>query len=376
MLRSSLALFAMLSLLAACGTPETSPRVGPGFVNGKPVHPTVKMGDPYRINGETYVPKYEPAYVEEGMASWYGPGFHGKSTANGERFDTAALTAAHRTLPMPSMVKVTNLSNGKSIMVRVNDRGPFAHNRIIDLSKAAAEKLDMIRTGTAKVRVEYMPAETEKFISHLSGGASPERLQVDMDRGGEYQVASNNDSWYKAASAPSKTVSQATIQAADYSQVTESELPPLQPAAAAPVQATVPSPPAMPNPVMASPPAVSDGNRSYPHSPFDAVNTKAAIHPATPPPAAQPVTSPPPATGDPAPVASASGSYIQVGAFSNRANAEKVKAQFPGAFVEGSPSGAPTIFRVRIGPLADRYSAESMLSDVRTKVPEAQLIHH
>jgi rare lipoprotein A len=128
---------------------------------------TLKIGKPYDIDGRTYVPAHDPDYTEEGMASWYGPGFHGRSTANGERFDQHALTAAHRTLPMPSMVKVTNLENGEVAMLKVNDRGPFKKDRIIDLSKASAEKLGVIGKGTALVRVEYLPAETKLLIADL-----------------------------------------------------------------------------------------------------------------------------------------------------------------------------------------------------------------
>ena len=118
---------------------------------------TYKLGNPYQIGGVWYYPKEEWDYTETGIASWYGPGFHGLSTANGEVFDENDVTAAHRTLPLPSVVRVTNLSNGRSLVVRVNDRGPFAHGRIIDLSRRSAQLLGMEAQGTAKVRVEVMP---------------------------------------------------------------------------------------------------------------------------------------------------------------------------------------------------------------------------
>lgn len=113
-------------------------------------------GPPYQVDGKWYVPTHEPNYDEVGIASWYGPNFHGKASASGETFDTDALTAAHPTLPIPSMVRVTNLENGKSVMVRINDRGPYIDDRIIDLSRQAAMQLDMQRKGTAKVRVQYV----------------------------------------------------------------------------------------------------------------------------------------------------------------------------------------------------------------------------
>lgn len=113
-------------------------------------------GPPYQVEGKWYVPTHEPTYNETGVASWYGPGFHKKSSASGETYDQTALTAAHPTLPIPSIVRVTNLENGKTVLVRLNDRGPFVDDRIIDLSRRAAETLDMTRKGTAKVRVEYV----------------------------------------------------------------------------------------------------------------------------------------------------------------------------------------------------------------------------
>lgn len=115
-----------------------------------------KVGDPYQIDNVWYYPREQPDYDETGIASWYGPTFYGHKTANGEMYDGEALTAAHRTLPMPVNVRVTNLENGKSLIVRVNDRGPYARGRIIDLSKRAAELLDVVQTGTARVRVTYI----------------------------------------------------------------------------------------------------------------------------------------------------------------------------------------------------------------------------
>ena len=99
-------------------------------------------------------PAAAPAFRQVGVASWYGPGFHGKRTASGERFDQNDLTAAHRKLPLGSEVKVTNLENGRSITVEINDRGPYAKGRVLDLSKAAARKLGMMENGVAKVRIE------------------------------------------------------------------------------------------------------------------------------------------------------------------------------------------------------------------------------
>ncbi|MEO1207570.1 MAG: septal ring lytic transglycosylase RlpA family protein [Pseudomonadota bacterium] len=114
-----------------------------------------KIGRPYKILGKWYTPKVDKTYDRTGMASWYGPGFHSKKTANGEIFDQAALTAAHPTLPLPSYAYVTNLENGRTVLVRINDRGPYTRNRIIDVSKRVSKELGFHKQGVAKVRVKY-----------------------------------------------------------------------------------------------------------------------------------------------------------------------------------------------------------------------------
>ena len=117
---------------------------------------TYRVGSPYVVAGQVYVPQDNPHYRAEGLASWYGDDFHGRYTANGEIFDAKGISAAHPTLPLPSYVRVTNLINGRSLIVRVNDRGPYAHNRIIDVSTKAAHLLGFYNRGTVPVRVEYV----------------------------------------------------------------------------------------------------------------------------------------------------------------------------------------------------------------------------
>ena len=142
------ALLACGALAACASTPEPPPQTVSG---------TMK---PYTIRGKTYTPRHDPGYDEVGLASWYGGKHHGRMTADGEIFDMNAPSAAHKTLPLPSIVEVKNLENGRKIKVRVNDRGPFADGRIIDLSKEAARQLGMLEQGLAKVRVKYVgPAE-------------------------------------------------------------------------------------------------------------------------------------------------------------------------------------------------------------------------
>jgi peptidoglycan lytic transglycosylase len=131
-----------------------------------------KVGNPYQIDGAWYYPSVDWNYDQTGTASWYGPDFHGKYTANGEIFDMNALTAAHRTLPMPSIVQVTNLENGRSIQLRINDRGPYAKNRIIDVSRRAAQLLGFENTGTAQVEVKLLRQETmaAQSLAQKNGG--------------------------------------------------------------------------------------------------------------------------------------------------------------------------------------------------------------
>lgn len=142
-----------------------------------------KVGNPYVIMGKRYIPEETYSLTETGIASWYGPQFHGKKTANGEIFDMYELTAAHRTLQMPSLVRVTNLENGRSLIVRVNDRGPFARGRIIDLSKRSAELLGMKNQGTAKVRVQVLGPESRQVAEIAKSGQSTSGFEIALNEG-------------------------------------------------------------------------------------------------------------------------------------------------------------------------------------------------
>jgi rare lipoprotein A len=170
---------------------SSSPRVV-GF--GEPVPKgggTYRVGKPYTVAGRVYVPEEDTNYREEGLASWYGDDFHGRLTANGEVFDMASLTAAHPTLPMPCYARVTNLSNGKSLIVRVNDRGPYHGNRLIDVSNKAAELLEFKGNGVARVRVEYVAraplegSDDRQLVATLRTGVpapSPSMVRVASAR--------------------------------------------------------------------------------------------------------------------------------------------------------------------------------------------------
>ena len=132
---------------------------------------TAKVGKPYKVGGHWYTPMpLHSSYDATGIASWYGRDFHGRRTANGEIYDMHALSAAHKTLPLPTLVRVTNLENGRSVIVRVNDRGPFVKNRLIDLSYAAAKQLGYADRGTTRVRVQTLdlPAPQTRQASHTN----------------------------------------------------------------------------------------------------------------------------------------------------------------------------------------------------------------
>src|ERR1700712_2393246 len=198
-------------LLAGCSSSGKFSRVDPKYgvsssprvvALGEPVPKgggTYRVGKPYSVAGRMYVPEENRGYREEGLASWYGDDFHGRLTANGEVFDMASLTAAHPTLPIPSYARVTNLGNGKSLIVRVNDRGPYHGNRLIDVSNRAAELLEFKGNGIARVRVEYVAraplegSDDRQLIATLRTGQpapSPSSVRIASARPFVPEVAS------------------------------------------------------------------------------------------------------------------------------------------------------------------------------------------
>lgn len=184
---SILLLCAVTLMMTACAEVEFGSAMYKKF-NRPPENTSkgvLKVGKPYTVMGKTYYPAETYDYVETGIASWYGPGFHANKTASGERYDQNELTAAHRTLQMPSLVRVTNLDNGRSVVVRVNDRGPFARGRILDVSAKAAELLGMVRTGTARVKLELLADESRALANAARNGKSTKGVEVAFNQTGQ-----------------------------------------------------------------------------------------------------------------------------------------------------------------------------------------------
>lgn len=337
---------ALMAVLAGCAT-TTTQRAAPNAG-------TYRVGKPYQVNGTWYYPKEQTDYNEVGLASWYGPGFHGHLTADGEVYDQRSLTAAHATLPLPVNVRVTNLDNGRSIVLRVNDRGPFHPGRIIDVSQRAAELLGFREAGTARVRVEYLSRADGQPYTMMASSKPP----------------------------PSSPV-------------------PSRPSASAPViasMAPVPNPPA---PIVSSQDVAPPDNSGTPQ-------LRASITPAADVPPPENSTSVAQArvaagdlpsdadfasegsvastgTADTAPVASAAPVqldapspqpnpappgqlYVQVGAFSDSHNAMQAYNEVLGlgkASISPLMVNGETIYRVRLGPVADADEASRITSKLK-----------
>jgi len=186
-----LCLFLCVSFLSGCSQVQLASHVAKKATKEEKSQGRYKVGSPYKVSGIWYHPQVDYNYNETGIASWYGPNFHGKPTANGETFDQNELTAAHKTLPLPSLVRVTNLENGKALVLRVNDRGPFKKSRIIDVSKRGAELLGFKGRGVAKVRVQVLSGESQRIADIARQGGDTRGMEVPL-----------NDQSYAAADQP------------------------------------------------------------------------------------------------------------------------------------------------------------------------------
>ncbi len=310
------------SALTACSTgrapPTTTPSAKPTPQASLPETGEYKVGKPYQVEGVWYYPSEDYSYREEGIASWYGPDFHGKRTANGERYDMNAMTAAHPTLPLPSIVNVTNLENGRSVKLRINDRGPFKSKRIIDISRQGAQLLGFKDQGTAKVRVEIDRDESMTLKNQL--------------------LAANPGEMPKINSAPRLAIASSAL---------------------APPAGTTPAP------QVASPKTAGK---------IAKVEKPAAVPkaPAKPTQVAK-LTDPGPQRAIPGKgkidLPAGTGVYIQAGAFSDPANAHRLEQQlreFGNVFIVTVNISGKQLYRVRLGPLQDDTGAEGLLGQVKS----------
>ncbi|HYI68990.1 MAG TPA: septal ring lytic transglycosylase RlpA family protein [Skermanella sp.] len=262
-----------------------------------------KIGEPYQVKGVWYYPKEDFGYDETGIASWYGPGFHAETTANGETFDQNELTGAHKTLPLPSLVRVTNLENGRSIIVRINDRGPFVPGRIVDLSRRSAQLLGFEGQGSAKVRVAVLPEESRAVAAAARAGQAGVSVADISPDGAPKPVAAPRGAVQVEGATPVRRV--AERQAFD----------PSQTVAGATVDGRF-----MPAAVVADTPVRSNGRL-----------------------------------------------YVQAGAFTVYDNANRLRARLSDlgtTRIDPTMVGQTQYFRVRIGPLSSVEAADSILNQV------------
>lgn len=344
-----------------------------------------RVGQAYTVRGRTYQPREDPTLDEVGVASWYGEDFHGRRTSNGEIYDMHGFSAAHRTLPMPSYVRVTNLTNGRSVVVRVNDRGPFAHDRVIDVSKRTAQVLDF--KGTVRVRVTY--------VGRAPLDGNDDWLVTTAQQNGRAipptQVAqiAPVPAWDQRRPQQPSAVQLALGDTLAPLPVERPREQPVQLASLAP-PATV-APPAQPAPVASSPAAPRQDNfqqtvtaalASSPSTGTDApapprpapivasgapMALAAAASPAPQTPAGTPIVTasapaPPPPPGAPV--------NLHVGSFRDASQAFRIRdalAKYGTAVVDPVNVSGITFYQVRVGPFRDQHLAEEALRDAQAQ---------
>jgi rare lipoprotein A len=314
------AVLGMAAALLVSGCSETELVVNSSKVLAQTQQPAAaayKIGQPYQVAGVWYYPKVDYGYDETGIASWYGPDFHGKPTASGEIYDQNGLTAAHKTLPLPTIVQVTNLENGRSLKLRINDRGPFVNGRIIDVSRRAAQLLGFHQNGTARVRVQVLADESMALAAALTGGSGV------------------------PAGQPQPPVPDAAPTVA----VTAQPLPSTT-GAAGPVPSTAPAVPSAANT------ASTATTRTLDAAQPDGRVTQTAVKP--------------------------TGIFIQAGSFTQLANAQKLTAELSrmgAATMTPIKVGTQQFYRVRLGPIASVTEADRLLERlVQTGHTEARIV--
>jgi len=290
-----------------------------GGVFEPPAEPTYKVGEPYQIQGTWYYPAEDYRYDETGIASWYGAQFHGRRTANGEAYDMNALTAAHRTLPMPSYVRVTNLENGRSLILKVNDRGPFARGRIIDISRRGSQLLGFHDSGTARVRVQIMADQSRAIAARMQS-----RTQL------------------AEAGTP------ITVDRLPKPDVKTEALAPPPGGASAPVVRPAPTPQAV-----AAPP--DDRKSTAKRNDNEVLSDKVTVTPVK-----------------------KTSLFVQAGAFTQFENANKVRAKLSPigpVTVKSVLVNGKDFYRVRVGPLTSVSDADRMLELIsRAGYPDARIV--
>lgn len=314
--RKAIVLAAIGLVIAGCSSQKKQAKQDPFAGVGSPIYPgngpvpwgggRYHVGKPYQVAGNWFTPKEQPNYDKKGTASWYGEAFNRRKTSNGEWFDMNRLTAAHATLPLPSYVKVTNLENGREVVVRVNDRGPFVGTRIIDLSKRTAEVLEFKNKGKAQVRVQYIgPAPLKD-----NGGKHLVAMNTELDRGTPMRKMIASADRRKGKAAPVETV------AAPVETVAVAE--------ATPVRMVAP---------VVQPESVAYEEPAAPAAPTGEVSY-----------------------------------FVQLGSFSDGANAVRAREQFasvwPVQFIELSGAAGP-VYRVRLGPISTGDDAQTALADAQ-----------
>jgi rare lipoprotein A len=324
-LRAALVVSGVYLFLAGCAETQllihSAKRAGQAIDSDGDTGGYYKVGNPYQIDGIWYHPEENYEYDETGIASWYGAKFHGKLTANGEVYDMNALTAAHRTLPMPSFVRVTNLENGRSLVLKVNDRGPFAKGRIIDISRRGSQLLGFQQQGTARVRVQILADQSRAIAARMQNQDQLARVgsPITVDK------------------MPKATVSAETLPVPD--------------GASASTSTVTPAPAGQPAPI----PQATEVARQ------EDLIKNAEKEPRLGQERVEPTSI-----------------FVQAGAFGLFENANKVRASLSplgNVFLDRVLVNGRDLFRVRVGPIANVGEADTVLARVvGTGYPDARII--
>lgn len=378
-------LIIVVLLLAGCSSTQRQAQPGAEATQASPAVRGYKVGKPYQIKGVWYYPEVNYNYVEEGVASWYGPGFHGRATANGETYDMNDLTAAHRTLPMPSIVRVTNLENGRSIKLKVNDRGPFARERIIDVSRRASQLLGFHQQGTTPVRVEIVEDESRMLAAALG-------VPSDVAWAAAYQAPTvvATVAPPSAVAAPAETPAATAVAAEEPAAYTETAAaaqasgpetaPTYADAAAGTADPMVASSQPMPEAVPDTPVPAMAADEPGPVPAYYGYGTSYAAYTPIATPTDAPLVKPASAVNAVArhPVAGGEVHWVQAGAFADPGRAAAVRrrlASFGPTVTSPSMIAGRSLLRVRVGPLYSEAEARHVLASVsRAGFPDSRIV--